>query len=142
MSKVVSIKAHPKFRDVSAIRRYLSGSQEEFGTKVDLTDYYDLQNPEVQQQLKELNLWCEALKEMPPGTLPKPKLVDLSDVLLLPSVVTGKLNAGLGIGLKKGDLTMFAAMPDPLAPRYSAGNYIRMTHDYMVKGRDDASPDA
>lgn len=83
-NKVVSIAAHPKFRDVAALRRYLSEGQEEFGTKVDMSEYYNLKDPEVQRQLQELNLWCEAMKEMPDGMLPKPKLVDLSDVIQVP----------------------------------------------------------
>jgi len=84
MTKVVSIKAHPKYRDHASLRQYLAGGQDEFGTKVDMSAFYDLDNPEVQHQLKELNLWCEAMKEIGPGVIPKPKLVDLSDVILVP----------------------------------------------------------
>lgn len=84
MTKVVSIKAHPKYRDHASLRQYLAGGQDEFGTKVGLDAFYDLDNPEVQHQLKELNLWCEVMKEIGPGVLPKPQLVDLSDIIELP----------------------------------------------------------
>lgn len=84
MSKVVSIKAHPKYRDHASLRQYLAGGQDNFGTKVNMDDFFDLDNPEVQHQLKELNLWCEALKDIGPGVFPKPKLMDLSDVILVP----------------------------------------------------------
>jgi hypothetical protein len=84
MTKVVSIKSHPKYRDHASLRQYLAGGQDNFGTKVNMDDFFDLDNPEVQHQLKELNLWCEALKDIGPGVFPKPKLMDLSDVILVP----------------------------------------------------------
>lgn len=83
-NKVVSITIHPKYRDVAALRRYLTEGQTDFGTKVSMDHYFDLKDPEVQRQLTELNLWCDALKDMPNGILPKPVLMDLSDVLELP----------------------------------------------------------
>lgn len=92
MSKnnVVAITAHPKFRSVAALRAYLEGSQEDFGTKITLEDF-NSQDPMVQQMLHDLNEWCVGLQNL--------------------STIADECEQKLKGGLKKGDFYNLAGFP-------------------------------
>jgi hypothetical protein len=79
-NKVVSIKIHPKYRDLAALRRFLVEGQDHLGTKVDMTRFIASDIPEVQAQLLELNEWAKALQEMPEGLPPVPTVAELTKI--------------------------------------------------------------
>lgn len=140
-NKVVSISSHPKYRDLAALRRYLTEGQDHMGTKVDMTRFYDVEDPEIQRQLFELNEWAQALTEIPGLNLSHGANVGKS-------IPLGNLLDGL-LKDRPVDWTAMGAISSPVS--YPLNNYtsptrdvIRITMDnsYKVKGRDDANPDA
>lgn len=126
MSKnnVVSIKAHPQYRDVAALRRYLAEGQDDFDTPVYISHILDLKAPELQEQLSELNAWAEALQGLTPISISAP--TDEPVIQMDFSHYTGRtpgkslstdkmLNIMFPGGLKKGDFYNHAAIvPWPL----------------------------
>lgn len=138
MSKVVSIKAHPGYRDAAALRVWLNeGGQDNFGTPVDMTRFIDSDNPDVQAMLTDLNSWCESLKGLPSGQPPAvPTIAEMSKLAKIidnhtpPGVdfthYTGKSRSLTDIipklggkeywegGLRKGDFYNFGAVESPL----------------------------
>lgn len=169
-NKVVSIKAHPRYRDIAALRKFLVEGQEDSGTKVDMDRFIVSDNPEVQRQLLELNAWCESLKDMPEGLPPVPTVaeltkaaeaqrqVDFSHYRLQTGSSEGKsrpiceiipsfLSPYFTSGLKKGDFYNHAAVPPmpwdsptPLHHMSRNANHITLDNRYMVKEPDDANP--
>jgi hypothetical protein len=151
MSKnnVVSIKAHPQYRDVAALRRYLAEGQDDFGTPVHISHILDLKAPELQEQLSELNAWAEALQGLTPISISAPTdepaiQMDFSHYTDLnlshgpnvgKSIPMGPLLDGLMKGgFRRGEFALIAAMP---SPRH---NHIALDNRYMVKESTDANP--
>lgn len=155
-NKIVSIKAHPKYRDIAALRKFLVEGQEDSGTKVDMERFIGSDNPEVQAQLLELNEWAKALQEMPSlqhaGNVGKSLSIE---ELMIP---LGPLNpfyrfsepprdSMFAGGLRKGDFYNHAAIPPmpwdsptPLHHMSRNANHITLDNRYMVKEPDDANP--
>lgn len=128
MSKdnVVSIGSHPKFRSVAALRAYLEGGQDDFGTKITLEDI-NSDDPAVRQMLEDLNDWCIGLQN----------LTNTAD----------QCEAMLKNGMRKGEYYQFAAMPEPVTPMHHMsrnwpGRVMKKTVDFKISvpkvPRDDA----
>jgi hypothetical protein len=168
MSKVVSIKTHPKYRDIAALRKFLVEGQEDFGTKVDMDRFIASDDPEIQHQLSELNEWAKALVIMSDGPRidMEPHLVknfnplpgvDFSHYQIgrsegksrpICEIIPSFLSPYFTGGLKKGDFYNHAVIPPtpwdrtPLHHMSRNQDTIRVTLDnsYKVRKSDDANP--
>lgn len=89
-NNVVAITAHPKFRSVAALRAYLEGNQEDFGTKITLEDF-NSNDPAVQQMLADLNDWCVGLQNL--------------------NTVADRCEQMFKGGLRRGEFSMISALP-------------------------------
>jgi len=131
MSKnnVVAIGTHPKFRSVAALREYLEGGDDKWGTHIDLERELNSDDPATRQMLYDLNEWCEGLKNL--------------------DTTMQQCEGMLREGLKKGDFYNLGALPSVFLPgptplhhmsRNMERNTIRLTNEYKVREtpRDDA----
>ncbi|MNQ03280.1 hypothetical protein D3C85_159790 [compost metagenome] len=167
MSKnnVVSIKAHPKYRDVAELRRYLAEMYDS-GTKMEMPHVLDLNAPELQEQLFELNAWAEALQGLTPISMSDPNATPMKFSDEVEVVYTGS-NLGksrsltdiipkLGGkeywegGLRKGDFYNFGAVESPLLEAFPIRslpgrgemfeNRIYLNNEFVKKEPNDANP--
>lgn len=139
MSKVISIKSHPRYRDVAALRRYLAEGQDDFGTPVHISHILDLKAPELQEQLSELNAWAEALQGLTPISMTDPNAMPMgpNDEI----AVNFDFSHYRGLNLSHGPNVGKSIPVNPYdVLRQGVNIVIQNKMQYMVKESTDANP--